>query len=213
MPVKLVVFDLDGTLFDTRHDIAAAVNHARTHFQLSPLSLATVTAMVGEGVRVLAERAFSGTEVCLDEATARIMTYYSAHPADLAELYSGVRETLPQIGAIKAVVSNKPKLLVEALLANAGIDGHFANVSGGDSFPRKKPDPMALEFLVSKYGIPPSEMLIVGDHFPDIEMGKRAGVRTVYCNYGFFGNDQTGADFTIEAFPEILEIIERMGRE
>lgn len=213
MPVKLVVFDLDGTLFDTRHDIVAAVNHARREYQLPPLNESTVTGMVGEGVRVLAERAFTGSGVDLDEATSQIMTYYSAHPADLAELYPGVRETLPQIGALKAVVSNKPKSLVEALLTDAGISSQFANVSGGDTFPRKKPDPMALDFLVSKFGIPPSQMLIVGDHFPDIEMGKRAGVRTVYCNYGFFGDDQTGADFTIEVFPEVLEVIERLGRE
>jgi phosphoglycolate phosphatase len=205
--MELLILDCDGTLFDTKQDIADAVNHARRVLGYGELSLQAVTGMVGDGISILAQRAFQGLDVDPDEARRVIMEYYSAHPADRARLYHGVRETLGQIEAIRTIISNKPKPLVDLLLNKHGIAEMFHFVSGGECFERKKPDPMAVEFMIEKFGISREAVLVVGDHSPDIEMAKRAGVRSVYCNFGFFGKDRIGADFHIDSFPELLDIV------
>ena len=108
---------------------------------------------------------------------------------------------------ILAVISNKPKKLVDELLENHGLDQYFQDVIGGDTFENRKPDPAPLIHLMAKHKAETGETIVIGDHSPDIEMAKAAGVRSVYCNYGFFGNDTTGADHCISGFPEILDII------
>ncbi len=210
MAVKLIVLDLDGTLFDTRADIVNAVNLARTSFGLDPLPFERVVAMVGNGVSVLAERAFRDSQIDAEHVLARIMEFYGPHAADTAKLYPTVRETLPLLYPILAIVSNKPRQLVDSLLQKSSIEHYFDFVAGGDTFDKLKPDPMAINFLAQKYKVRPEEILVVGDHSPDIEMAKAAGARSVYCNYGFFGRDTQGADFTIEQFSELPGIISRM---
>ena len=204
---KLVVFDCDGTLFDTRRDITDSVNYARKHFCLPELSLENVTAFVGNGVSVLAEKSFRGTGIKTGDALAKIMEYYSSHSSDKAIPYEGVTETLPQLKNILAIISNKPKKLVDELLADHGIEKFFQDVIGGDTFENRKPDPEPLLYLMAKHGIKPEETIVIGDHSPDIEMAKNAGAASIYCNYGFFGNDTLGADYSINRFPELLEFI------
>jgi len=210
MAVKLIVLDLDGTLFDTRADIVNAVNLARSSFGLDPLPFERVVAMVGNGVGVLAERAFRDSHIDAEQVLARIMEFYGPHAADTAELYPTVRETLPLLYPILAIVSNKPRQLVDSLLKKSSIEHYFDFVAGGDTFENLKPDPMAINFLAQKYKVRPEDILVVGDHSPDIEMAKAAGARSVYCNYGFFGKDTQGADFTIEQFSELPGIINRV---
>lgn len=207
--MMILALDLDGTLFDTRHDITDAVNASRQSFDLPELTLLEVTAMVGHGINVLAEKAFQDSMVDIALARRRIMDYYALHPTDKAEPYPGVLETLPKLQATLTVVSNKPKVLVDALLERHAITDCFDFVAGGDTFPRKKPDPAALCFLLERYGVTRSEILVVGDHTPDIEMARSAGVRSVFCNYGFFGRDEVGADHCIDSFPELAGILEK----
>jgi len=207
--MQVILFDLDGTLFDTRKDIANAVNFARRRYSLPELPLDQVTAMVGDGVPILAERAFGGTGVSLEEAVDSILEYYLAHPADESAPYPGVKETLPRIEPIKTIVSNKPENLVRELLNQHELDRYFDFVAGGDTFPEKKPSPVSLRYILSRYSIGENDILVVGDHQPDIQMARTCGVRSVYCNYGFFGRDVVGADFAIDSFPEILDILER----
>ena len=206
--MMVLAIDLDGTLFDTRQDITDAVNAARRSFQLSELTLSEVTSMVGHGIAVLAQKAFRDSGVDRDLARERIMDYYALHPSDKAELYPGVRDTLPKLEAVLTVISNKPKVLVDALLDRHRLTGHFDFVAGGDTFPRKKPDPGAIEFLLDRYGVGRENVLVVGDHTPDIEMARSAGVRSVFCSYGFSGTDEVGADYRIDSFSELVGVLE-----
>jgi len=211
--MKILTFDLDGTLFDTRQDIANAVNYAREEFNLSPLSLSQITKMVGHGITVLAQRAFQGSNVDPAAACERILEYYKQHPADHAKLYPGIGETLPKLNFIRTIVSNKRKALVDALLEKEGLAEYFDFVAGGDTFSNKKPDPEAIHFLLQRYQASRSEILVVGDHTPDILMARRAGVRSVFCRYGFFGVDESGADYEIDSFPEILTILTEIANQ
>jgi phosphoglycolate phosphatase len=208
--MKVLCFDLDGTLFDTRQDIADAVNHARREFQLPEFSVPQVTSMVGHGISALAERAFRDSDVDPLLAREGILNYYSLNPTEKAKPYPGVHETIPILDYFLAVVSNKRKLLVDALLEKHGLTQYFDFVAGGDTFKEKKPDPEAIHFLLQRYQVTRAEILVIGDHSPDIEMAKRAGVQSVFCRYGFFGVDRVGADFQIDAFPELLPLLDRI---
>ncbi|GAB4231629.1 MAG: phosphoglycolate phosphatase [Acidobacteriota bacterium] len=208
--IRVIVFDFDGTLYDTRQDIADAVNFARRHFGLPELTLEEVTRMVGWGVQRLAEQAFAGTGVPVEEGLAKIMEYYSAHPGDKAILYPGVRETLPRLPKPRVIVSNKPVALIRSMLEQAGLADEFDLVLGGDSFSVRKPDPFLIRYLQARYNVATDEILVVGDHAPDIEMARRAGCPSVFCRYGFFGTDEVGADYTIERFAELPFILETL---
>jgi len=205
--IKLAVFDCDGTLFDTRMDIADSVNYARRHFQLPEMAVEEVTSFVGNGVRVLAEKTFAGTGINAGAALGKIMEFYSRHSSEKAVPYPGVRETLPLLKNTLAVISNKPEALLNDLLAKHGLKHYFQEVIGGDTFPKRKPDPAPLLHLMARQGVDQGETIVIGDHSPDIEMARSAGVRSIYCNYGFFGRDTTGADYHIASFSEILDIL------
>ena len=213
MDIKIVVFDLDGTLFDTRADIVNAVNHGRASLGLPALEFDRVVSMVGNGVEILAERAFRDSTVPPEEAVARILSYWGPDTPETAQLYPGVKETLPKIGKILTIVSNKPSNLVDSLLEKNQIRQYFDYIAGGDTFDRLKPDPMAITFLKEKYQIEdPGQMIVVGDHRPDVQMAQTAGVASVYCNYGFFGKDTEGADYAIDSFsnlPDLIRAIEQ----
>ncbi len=211
--VTVIIFDLDGTIFDTREDIADAVNFARRRFGKPELTVDEVTSMVGHGIAALAREAFEGCGVESDAAREAIMEYYTANPGRKAHLYPGVRETLSGLDQVLTIVSNKPKVLVEALLKDHGLADFFEFVAGGDTFLKKKPDPMAVEFILKRYRVTREEICVVGDHSPDIDMAKRAGVRSVYCNYGFFGNDLVGADLCIDALDELPDVLARLAHE
>lgn len=208
--IKVVIFDLDGTLFDTRRDIVAAVNRARQFFSLPPLDPEQVISMVGYGMEKLAAAAFQQTGVPVQEAYGRILEDYRAHPADLAFPYPGVVELLPRLKPSRAIVSNKPRFLVEILLERYRLGSCFDPILGGDSLPRIKPDPLAVQIVRKRYDVALQELLMVGDHVPDIEMARRAGIRSVYCRYGFFGGSPEGADFYIESFEELANLLERI---
>jgi phosphoglycolate phosphatase len=210
MLIKTIVFDLDGTLFDTRDDIVDAVNHARKAFGLAELSAEEIISMVGYGVDQLAARSFAGTGVPAFQAQAVIVKYYFAHPADKASLYPGVLHTLPLLKPRKVIVSNKPHGLLQDLLDKGGVSHHFEMVAGGDTFARKKPDPAALFHVMERFGIGAQELLVVGDHTPDMEMARRTGSPCVYCRYGFFGRDEVGADYEIDSFSELPGVIRRI---
>ena len=188
--VRCLVFDLDGTLIDSAHDLAAAVNAMLVRLApgSGPLTDEEVRSFVGDGARKLLERGIlaRGLELSLERALPVFLEAYRGCMLETTRLYPGVREALAALRArhALAVLSNKPGRMSRSILGGLGIADHFARIYGGDDVP-KKPDPAGLLRLLAELGVPPRETLMVGDSANDIRTGRAAGVRTVGVSYGF----------------------------
>lgn len=213
----LMVFDLDGTLVDSVPDLAAAVNRLMRTRGLAPLALAQVAAMVGDGVRVLLERAFAAHGRTPDAAAlADFMVDYGAHAAEETQPYPGVVVTLRAFAAQgwrMAVCTNKPEAPARTLLAALGLDGFFAAVGGGDSFPVRKPDPGHLRATIAAAGGDPAHAVMVGDHHNDVLAAAGLGMPCIFAAWGY-GPAATGAHAaaTATAFAELPELAGRLRR-
>jgi phosphoglycolate phosphatase len=184
----LFVFDLDGTLVDSRLDLAESANELLASYGAAPLETDAVCAMVGEGARVLVERALSASAVNapLDEALETFLAIYERRLVNHTRLYPGVLETLDALSgkAALGVFTNKPSRHTRLLLQALGVDGRFLEAIGiGDGFARK-PDPAGLLHLIARAGASVSTTVMVGDSMVDVETGRRAGCRLVVALYG-----------------------------
>jgi len=208
---RALIFDLDGTLCDTRADLANAVNYARAQFDLDPLSVNEITSYVGDGTLKMLERSFHG---CLDMAEAALPHYgehYAAHLADGSPLYEGVAAgvlTLADAGALMAVLTNKPEGFARELLDHHGLTRFMRHVFGGDTFATRKPDPEGALALIESFGVTPSETLMIGDNHTDLRTAHNAGMPAAFCAYGFGRQDGAPCDVTIESFGKIVEIFQ-----
>ncbi len=188
-PVRLVVFDLDGTLVDSVRDLATAVNAAlqRVAPGTAPLPLEDVRAFVGEGARLLIERSLerAGVRRAADEVLPVFLECYRSCLLDTTRLYPGVAEALDRLqGRLLAVLTNKPGDLSRAILAGLGVADRFACIWGPGDVPARKPDPAGLLHLVRELGVELAEAIMVGDSPVDVRTGRAAGVRTVGVTYG-----------------------------
>jgi phosphoglycolate phosphatase len=194
--IKLIAFDLDGTLLDSVPDLAIAADQAAQALGYPPVTEEQVRDYVGNGADVLIGRALSQSLTVdpeLDKnvhAKARELFdhYYELSGHKLSHLYNNVKETLEllhQAGYILALVTNKPTKFVPDVLKQHNIDHYFADVIGGDSFPEKKPNPMALNWLLDKHKVSAKQMLMVGDSSNDILASKNAGCYSFGLTYGY----------------------------
>jgi phosphoglycolate phosphatase len=193
--IKLVIFDLDGTLIDSRLDLVHSVNAALRHIQRPELPDDVIASYVGDGAPVLIQRALGPEAV--DEALIRkglefFLSYYREHKLDHTTVYPGIQEALAAIqnsgnGVPRkmAVLSNKPVNPSRAIVEALGLGRYFTQVYGGNSFATKKPDPEGALRLVSESGVRPEQAAIVGDSHVDIRTGRNAGLWTVAVKYGF----------------------------
>lgn len=210
-PVKLVIFDLDGTLIDSLPDIADAVNHVRSDFGKGPLDLHEVRVLVGKGARSLIERALpeAGPEQ-VDLALERYLGYNLAHIVDKTRPYPGVIETLKELGRRGfplCILSNKNVALCREVLSELGMDGLIPAVYGADSFPFRKPSPEPVLALLKEFGVQARETVLVGDSINDMAAGQGAGVYTVGCSYGYGAlSELQGADFQVGDFASLLRL-------
>lgn len=188
--MPLFVFDLDGTLVDSRRDLAESANELLAAYDAPPLSLEAVTGMVGEGARVLVERVFAaagGHPAVPPGALDRFLEIYERHLVVHTRLYVGVVEALDVLSdrASLAVLTNKPGAHTRLLLEALGIASRFQWVLGGDSpFPRK-PDPSSLRHLMHAAGTTTTTTVMVGDSMVDIETARQAPTRMCLALYGF----------------------------
>ncbi len=193
--IKLVIFDLDGTLIDSRLDLVHSVNAALRHIQRPELPEDVIASYVGDGAPILIQRALGGEAV--DEALVReglefFLSYYREHKLDHTTVYVGIRDALAAIQNSgngfprkMAILSNKPVNPSRAIVEALGLGRFFSQIYGGNSFATKKPDPEGALKLVAEAGTQPEQTVIVGDSHVDVRTGRNAGLWTIAVTYGF----------------------------
>ena len=205
-----IIFDLDGTLIDSRADLALAVNLTREELGLPPIPQDQVVGYVGEGVRRLLSRAIPERPELLDRALAVNQRHYRAHLLDQTRLYPGVEtalERLRQRGIPLMVVTNKPREFTDLILDGLGIGGHMAAVVGGGDCPGLKPDPAPLFLALERSGCAAAGSWMAGDHFTDLEAGRRAGMRRCFCRYGFGDPGPETWDLAVDTLTELADFL------
>jgi phosphoglycolate phosphatase len=188
--MNLLIFDLDGTLIDSKLDLVHSVNAARALMDLSPISEDVVASYVGNGAPVLIRRALgpSASEADVQHALQYFLSYYREHMLDHTRLYPGVKEALDRLlesGIKMAVLTNKPVRFSRTLVEGLGLSGHFFQVYGGNSFDQKKPAPVGVRKLLEESGVARDRTMMVGDSGVDIRTARNAEVKACGVTYGF----------------------------
>lgn len=201
--MRLVIFDLDGTLVDSKQDLCNSVNATRAWMNLPTLPDDTVASYVGNGAPVLIRRAMGpgATPEQLEEALAYFLGYYREHMLDFTRDYPGVREaleTLHAAGVPMAVLTNKPVRFSQDILKGLQLDHFFFQVYGGNSFEEKKPHPVGVDTLLAESGADRAHTWMVGDSSVDVLTARNAQIRAAGVTYGLKPESLT------EASPDIL---------
>ena len=186
--VRVLIFDLDGTLIDSKLDLAHSVNAMLEHMGRAPLAHETVYSYVGNGAPMLVRRALGdgATHAECEMGLAHFLAYYRAHMLDNTVTYPGVREALASLAKYPmAVLTNKPVRFSKAILEGLGLLPFFKYVYGGNSFETKKPDPEGANVLLRDLGIAASEAMVVGDSDVDVRTARNAGAWACGVTYGF----------------------------
>ena len=188
--MQLLIFDLDGTLIDSRLDLANAVNATRLHMGLEPLTNETVYSYVGNGAPVLIRKSlgagFNDAEV--GRGLEYFLDHYSRHALVSTTLYPGVLESVDRLAAAgkqMAVLTNKPVRISQSIMEGLKLSDRFFRVYGGNSFEQKKPDPVGIEALMREAGVDRTQTVMIGDSNVDIQTGRNAGVACCGVTYGF----------------------------
>jgi phosphoglycolate phosphatase len=188
--MDLLIFDLDGTLIDSKLDLAHAVNAARAHMGLGPIENEIVYSYVGNGAPVLIRRALGpdASQSEVQRALDYFLAYYREHMLDYTVLYPGVRESLDRLLEARVqmtVLTNKPVRISQAILDGLGVGSHFLRIYGGNSFEQKKPSPVGVEKLMDESGIGRDRTMVVGDSSVDVQTARNANVKVCGVTYGF----------------------------
>ncbi len=202
--LKLLVFDLDGTLIDSAQDLCNSVNAALNEFHLGPLPDPAIAGFVGSGAPMTVRRSLAlatgsapetvGEEL-FSKAYAFFLQYYREHKLDFTYAYEGVLDALNALrelhnapggpSRIMAVLTNKPVRPARGICEGLGLAGYFLHIYGGDSFPLKKPDPRGLRSLMDETGARPEETVMIGDSKVDVQTARNAGAWSLGCSFGF----------------------------
>lgn len=212
---KLIMFDLDGTLVDSVPDLTSAVNGVFRDMGLPEVEEANVRSWVGNGAEMLLRRALAHVLVdaepaFFEQAFTRFLSAYGHCLTDKSKLYPGVLEALEELeksNVAMGVITNKPIAFTLSMLSELGLSHFFSEVLGGDSLVRKKPDPLPLKTMMSRFGLQAKHVLMVGDSSNDIVAAKSAGCAVVAVSYGYNHGEniyEAGADKVISSLKELL---------
>ncbi|MBF0472448.1 MAG: HAD-IA family hydrolase [Nitrospirae bacterium] len=211
MQIKLILFDLDGTLVDSKTDIANALNYALSPLGVPKLSDEDTMRVVGDGITQLFEKLIGNTTIEIrDSAIAVFSEYYLAHITEYTKPYPGVLETLKELSNYKkAVISNKREQMSKLIIKELGIEPYIDLLLGGDSVPEKKPSPIPLQMAMDFFNVIPEQTIMIGDSSNDINAGISAGVKTIAVTYGFRSIDtlQSADYFIYKDMRELISIL------
>jgi len=211
---ELILFDFDGTLIDSVPDLAAAVNHMLCTLGQTTFDETRIRGWVGNGARTLVERALRaayGDEAypvpdVVDAALETFLSHYAGHLAVHTAAYPGVPEVLRGLhagGYRLAIITNKPYAFIEPILQSMEMDTLFELTLGGDSLPKRKPDPLPLLHACKLLGVAPEKCVMVGDSKNDILAARAAGIQSIGVGYGYNYDEAIsvyGPDLVCEAF-------------
>lgn len=191
--IKLVLFDLDGTLIDSERDLAAAVNAMLVHYGRKELPMEVIGTYIGDGAPMLIRRALGdpADREFLQEALNYFLLHYKEHKLDTTRAYNGMEQALRQISRANgrarklAVLTNKPVRASRDILAGLGLAENFFQIYGGNSFETKKPDALGANTLMKEAAVDAEETVMVGDSQVDILTARNAGLWSVGVTYGF----------------------------
>ena len=223
LAIQLVIFDLDGTLIDSRLDLVHSVNATLRHMKRPELPDDVIASYVGDGAPALIGRALgseANNEKLVRSGLEYFLTYYREHKLDHTHLYDGILEALATLGNSHngqprkmAVLTNKPVHPSRAIVEALGLGKFFARVYGGNSFPTKKPDPEGAQTILRELKISAEETLIVGDSGVDVLTGRNAGIWTCGVTYGFAPHTlhHPPPDVLVDKPVELAEIFQAAG--
>jgi phosphoglycolate phosphatase len=210
--VRALVFDLDGTLIDSKQDLVNSVNATLREMKREALPTDLVASYVGSGAPVLIRRALGGnpSEEELKRALAFFLVHYEEHKLDETRLYPGVAETLAELKSLPmSVLTNKPVKISVKILEGLGVSQYFQSIYGGNSFETKKPDPAGAKQILSELNVLPEQAAMVGDSEVDVQTARNARMRSVIVNFGFGTHDRAAhpADVYVNRFDELLQLV------
>src|SRR5579862_1128828 len=191
--IRLIVFDLDGTLIDSKKDLADSINAMLTQMDRRPLPEEVIATYIGDGAGMLVRRALGDPEDehLVEDGLNRFLAYYREHKLDHTYVYPGVFESISEMRSMPdgsdrsmAVLTNKPIGPSRAICDALGLSEHFFQIYGGNSFATKKPDPEGLNALIVEAGVAPEETLMIGDSDVDVLTARRAGAWIIGCRFG-----------------------------
>ncbi len=223
--IRLVIFDLDGTLIDSRLDLVHSVNAALRHIGRPELPDDVIASYVGDGAPILIQRALGAEAVdtaLVQQGLQFFLSYYREHKLDHTKPYDGIREVLASIQQPRedanrngfrrkmAVLTNKPVVPSRAIVDALGLGPFFGQVYGGNSFATKKPDPEGACKLLEENGVTPEQTAIVGDSHVDVETGRNAGLWTIGVSYGFAPHSMESCppDVLVDTPKELATVLE-----
>jgi len=212
--VRALIFDLDGTLIDSKLDLIHSVNATLAEMGRAKLSDEVISSYIGHGAPMLMSRALGGvaTEEELAQGLKYFLAYYEEHKLDNTGLYPGTAETLAKLASQKmtmAVLTNKPVKISVRILEALGVAKYFQAIYGGNSFETKKPDPLGANTILGEFRVNAGDSMMVGDSEVDVQTARNANMIAAAVNFGFGIHDraQHPADVYLDRMSDLLEVV------
>ena len=213
-PARALIFDLDGTLIDSKRDLIQSVNAMLEEVGREKLAPEVISGYIGHGAPVLVARALGGASTEEERARALqfFLAHYEAHKLDNTCAYPGVTETLADLArreVLMAVLTNKPVRISVRILEALGLARYFRAIYGGNSFETKKPHPLGAHTILAELGAVAREAMVVGDSEVDVQTARNAGTLAAAVNYGFGMHDRSRypADVYLDHFHELIPLV------
>lgn len=213
--IRALIFDLDGTLIDSKLDLVHSVNATLRELKRPEIPEEIISSYIGNGAPVLVAKSLGpGVPPAeLDRALKFFLTHYEDHKMDNTCAYPGVAEALEHLSAMPmAVLTNKPERISVRILEALGLTRYFRAIYGGNTFPTKKPDPLGVNTILREFSVRPNEALLIGDSEVDVQTARNAGILSAVVNYGFGIHDRAAhpADLYLDRLLDLVPALSAM---